>query len=187
MTKKQLSNIYTGTINADEEVLANAPVETNGKLDFFNVGKHISDDSLAEEYKSRHLVPASIYQLAVWCEANKDDDRKYFATHWKDSKGKWCYAAFDRWDGGRSVSVGRSGYGWDDDWWFAGLRNDTLNSEPMHKPLESLVLKPCEHKFVLSQLALQASPSTVGTALYRNVAYVVCEHCGEVRKTYDPR
>lgn len=131
MTIKQLEKIYSGIIYADESVLAHAP-ETTGDLEFFTVGEVILDDELEKEYESRGLVPAGINQLAAWSEANQDDKREHFTTHWKDAKGKWCYAVFDRWRGGeRRVRVDRSGSVWDDGWWFAGSRKSSaLESKP---------------------------------------------------------
>ena len=49
------------------------------------------------------------------------DDHPNF-THWKDSSGKWCYAAFYRWYDERRVDVHRNDSAWPGDWWVAGLR-----------------------------------------------------------------
>jgi hypothetical protein len=107
------------------DVVKAMPRGTGEKVEvvFFKVSRDISDDDLEKEYALRGLVPADAYSLAAVNEADPSfaDDRPN-ATHWKDENDKWCYAAFDRWDDGRSVDVGRSGYDWGDDWWFAGLR-----------------------------------------------------------------
>lgn len=41
----------------------------------------------------------------------------------KDSKGKFCYAIFDQWDGKSDVNVVRSDDDWNDDWWFPCASN----------------------------------------------------------------
>lgn len=131
--KPILKNIYTGKIYADDEVLAEAPHnETEGALHFFNVGKYISDDGLEKEYETRGLVPADVFEIAEWSEKNKEYNR-YLATHWKDSKGKWCFATFDLWRGVREVNVDRCGFGWSDVWWFSGIKK-----VPFNKPKPAL-------------------------------------------------
>jgi hypothetical protein len=91
------------------------------KVVFFKVSRFISDDDLEKEYELRGLVPVDPYSLAT---VNEEDpafaDTHPNATHWKDSNGKWCFAAFSRWGGGRLVRVHRGGAGWRGDWWFAG-------------------------------------------------------------------
>lgn len=125
---KTLKDIYIGKIHADDEVLKNAPRnKKQGELEFFSLGEYVSDDDLEKEYKSRGLMPADLYALAAWNEEHKDDGRKYFATHWKDKDGNWCFAAFGRWGGdGRGVFVLRSdGDEWSGRWWFGGVRKDS--------------------------------------------------------------
>ncbi|HEY4510193.1 MAG TPA: hypothetical protein VJC15_04405 [Candidatus Paceibacterota bacterium] len=91
---------------------------------FFRIGRYVSDAELEEERKLRGLTesvdPYSLAQVNADDPAFADDHPN--ATHWKDANGKWCYAAFGRWSGGRSVSVDRRGRGWLGHWWFAGLR-----------------------------------------------------------------
>ena len=93
------------------------------KLDLSKRGGWINDDDLEKEFESHGLLPEYPDNLA---DVNKADpafaDEHPNCTHWKDKNGKWCYAAFDRWDGERLVSVGRDDLGWDDCWWFAGRR-----------------------------------------------------------------
>ncbi len=43
-------------------------------------------------------------------------------SQWVDAEGEYCYLAFDRWRGLRSVYCSRYGRSWDDSWWFAGVR-----------------------------------------------------------------
>ncbi len=90
---------------------------------FFNLGRYVTDTELEKEYEMRGLVPADPYSLAAVNEADPAfADEKPNGTHWQDSDGQWCCAAFYRWDGGRYVGVRRNVNDWDDHWWFAGRR-----------------------------------------------------------------
>lgn len=83
----------------------------------------ISDDDLEKEFELRGLKPADPISVAAVNEADPTfADEKPHGTHWKDAKGKWCYAVFSRWDDKREVRVVRSDGGWGDYWWFAGVR-----------------------------------------------------------------
>ena len=83
----------------------------------------ISDDDLAKEFELRGLKPADPISVTAVNEADPAfADEKPHCTHWKDAKGNWCYATFDRWYGKRRVGVGRSDSGWYGSWWFAGVR-----------------------------------------------------------------
>lgn len=109
----------------DPSVVATMP-KGNGeevKIIFFKVGRDISDDDLEKEYELRGLIPADPISLATVNEIDPTfADEHPNAIHWKDANGKWCYAAFRRWDGGgRVVSVSRHGSDWSDSLWFAGL------------------------------------------------------------------
>lgn len=109
----------------DNNVVAAMPKGTGKevKVVFFKVGCYIGDDDLEKEYESRGLKPVDPFSLASVNEVDPAfADEHPNATHWKDSGGKWCYAAFRRWNGGeRDVDVRRHGFGWGDGWWFAGL------------------------------------------------------------------
>lgn len=120
--KKELKDIYSGTIYADEKVLKTAPRNSEGTVEFFTLGKAVTDDKLEKEYASRGLSPADLYTVAAWEEENQQDTRKFLATHWKDSEGKWCHATFGRWDGEHNVRVSRGGSGWRGYWWFCGIK-----------------------------------------------------------------
>jgi hypothetical protein len=91
-------------------------------VEFFKLGKYVSDNDLALEYQKRDLTPDPYAQAAV----NEADpafaDEHPNSTHWKDEDGNWCYIAFHRHDDERHVDVHRNNDGWDDDWWFAGVR-----------------------------------------------------------------
>ena len=98
---------------------------------FFKIGRTVNDINLDKEYELRGLDPADPYSQAA---VNEEDpafaDEHPNGTHWKDKDGKWCFAAFFRWDGvERFVSVCRYAYDWNDDWWFAGVRKSTSNSD----------------------------------------------------------
>ena len=92
------------------------------KVVFFKESRFISDDDLEKKYELRGLVPVDPYSLAA---VNEKDpafaDTHPNVTHWKDSNGKWCYAAFNLWDGKRNVNVHRNGHDWYGSWWFAGV------------------------------------------------------------------
>lgn len=83
----------------------------------------MSDEDLEKALARRDLDAADPFSVAAHNEAEPDfaDDRPN-ATHWKDGNDRWCYAAFRRWSDGRDVHVDRRRGGWDDDWWFVGVR-----------------------------------------------------------------
>lgn len=83
----------------------------------------ITDDDLEHEFELHGLKPADPYSLAALNEVDSTfADEMPHGTHWKDAKGKWCYASFDSWSGMRRVDVYRRDYGWSNSWWFAGVR-----------------------------------------------------------------
>lgn len=106
----------------DYDIANTSPKKIEGKLEFFTIGKYISDDELEKEYKSRRLIPADLYTL---CEKN-DFENDFVATHWKDADGKWYFAAFYLWRGERSVDVDRRDRDWNGRWWFAGVRKSSV-------------------------------------------------------------
>ncbi|MFA6458835.1 MAG: hypothetical protein WCV79_00315 [Candidatus Paceibacterota bacterium] len=97
------------------------------KPDLSNRNGFISDDDLEKEFELRGLKPVDPISVAAVNEADPAfADEKPHGTHWKDAKGNWCFATFNRWDGGRLVNVNRNGDGWGGGWlgrwWFAGVR-----------------------------------------------------------------
>ncbi len=114
----------------DKDVVRAMPRGTGeeGETFFFQLnlserGGHISDDELDKEFSDREFIPEDPDTLAAVNEADPAfADTHPNCTHWKDASGKWCYAAFDRWDDGRAVGVGRSANDWSGSWWFAGRR-----------------------------------------------------------------
>lgn len=110
----------------DDPVLETAPESSEGAIEYFSIGKYVSASKLSEEYESRGLIPASPYDIPT------DQEHEFVATQWTDSSGKFCFATFGRWRGGRSVGVGRDDGDWHDNWWFAGLRKvSALNPSPL--------------------------------------------------------
>jgi len=111
----------------DSDVVATMPsggtgVSENVTVEFFRLGKYVSDDELAKAYEERGLVPNPYAQAAV-NEADPEFADEYpNGTHWKDEDDKWCFVAFNRRDVGRDVYVDRYDYVWNDYWWFGGVR-----------------------------------------------------------------
>lgn len=93
------------------------------RQDAYDSNGLISDANLEKEFAFHGFVPADPVSLSA---VNEDDpafaDEHPNGTHWKDVDGRWCYAAFSRWGGGRSVSVRRGSSDWGGGWWFAGVR-----------------------------------------------------------------
>ena len=117
---KSLKSIFTGNIYGDESLLTTAPkYKRKQPLTFFTIGKYLTEEQLQKEYDARHLLPANPYDLAEYMEVHQDEDWK--ATQWKDNDGKYCCAAFNRWDDGRGVDVRRRDGDWRGGWSFAGV------------------------------------------------------------------
>jgi len=123
-------------VYCDESVISKVPSKIKGNVEIFKLDKYISDDDLEKEYESRGLIPADPYSmLDFW------DGEKYLGTHWKDTKGNWCYATFYRWNDKRKVFVDRDGVGWDGYWWFAGVRRYEIKTSDTKNYLETLTLE----------------------------------------------
>lgn len=83
----------------------------------------LTDDELEQEFELRGLKPADPISVAAVNEADRDfADEKPHGTHWKDADGNWYYTTFYRLRNERKLGVGRHNHGWDDRWWFAGIR-----------------------------------------------------------------
>ena len=84
---------------------------------------YISDDDLEKAYERRNRNPADPYSVAAVNEADPAfADEKPHGTHWKNADGKWCFAALLPLGRQAQVRVDRIGRGWNDNWWFAGVR-----------------------------------------------------------------
>lgn len=127
----------------DKDVLKTASKLTGRKIEFFTVNKYFTCKKLEEEYASRNLIPASIEDICRFDVTQKDemDNKKYVATQWKDKDGNFCYAAFDRWIGGRYVSVHRRVNDWRDGWTFAGVPQVASDLTTSEKHSDSLPLE----------------------------------------------
>lgn len=127
----------------DKEVLQTAPTgKIVDDIQFFTLGKYVTDEELDKEYESRGLEPATIDCLNNFDSKYRNvlDEKKYVATHWKDANGKWCYATFNRWFGKPMVNVYRNDDGWFDDWWFASVRKTDSNKSDTQPSSETLNL-----------------------------------------------
>ena len=130
-TPKQVLDA-TGRIQyTDGKVVESMPKGTGEGADvcFFKLGHWISDDDLEKECDLRGLTPADPYSLAAVNEADLAfADEHPNGTHWKDANGRWCFVTFSRWGDERRVAVyrGGSGCGWDDYWFFGGVRKVAL-------------------------------------------------------------
>ena len=83
------------------------------KPDLSQHNDFISDDDLEKEFELRGLKPADPVSVAAVNEADPAfADEKPHGTHWKDAKGNWFYATFDRWFVKRKVVVSRYGGDW---------------------------------------------------------------------------
>jgi len=121
-------------IYKDDAIVTSAPREDRKKeLEFFNLGKNVTNQEIINAYHERGLVPASFVELANYIKKNPKilEEKKWIATVWDFNDDVLSYAAFRRWVGERGVLVSRSGRGWGDGWWFAGLRksSETLGSK----------------------------------------------------------
>lgn len=129
----------------DKDVLKTAPEAEEGTVEFFKLGKYLSDDELEAEYISRDLIPAPIANIAQYDleHPEKMDEMKYVGSHWKNGT-HWNFVTFRRWyDGERRVFVRRYHGVWRDDWWFAGLRKIDLGTSdlsPKHSDTLDLAL-----------------------------------------------
>jgi hypothetical protein len=110
----------------DKSVVNGMPTGGTGTeevmVEFFTLGRYVSDEELEREYAERGLTPDPYAQGQV----NADDpvfaDDHPNGTHWQNADGKWCFATFDRGVDERCVGVDRRGIDWGDFWWFGGVR-----------------------------------------------------------------
>lgn len=139
---KKLIQSTKRTLYVDDVVLATAPAKIEGELEFFTLGRYVSDDELQQEYDMRGLIPADIQTLIE--HDSEVDEKKYVGTHWKNKDGKWCFVGFFRYDSGRYVSVRRFDDDWSDDWWFAGFRKSDLSTIVTPSSSETLTLEKAQ-------------------------------------------
>ena len=97
-------------------------IEENVTVEFFPISKNASDDEVAKMLEERGLTDDP-YAVSAVNEADPAfADEHPNGTHWKDADGNWCYAAFSRDDGGRSVYVYRNGIYLYGSCWLGGVR-----------------------------------------------------------------
>jgi hypothetical protein len=119
-------------VYANNTVVENMPKAERDEIEIilFKVGYPIMDNDLEKEYELLDLNPVDPYSLAAMNAADPTfADEHPNGTHWKDIKNKWCFAAFGKWNGVRSVTVYCDEYHWGKEWWLAGVRKNTLISE----------------------------------------------------------
>ncbi len=113
---------YTNSTVVETMPIEGGEGEEEVEFVFFKVGRSLPDSEVEAERKKRGLVQ----DLAAQAQYNADNPD--FATDhpngdsWKDANGKWSYAFFYRWSGGRGVLVDFSVYGWNDSDWFGGRK-----------------------------------------------------------------
>lgn len=134
LTPQQALDATSRVQYTDKHVVAAMPrgTGTTREAVFCKLGRFVSgnnlEQALADHLRAAGLNPDEweIIDPFTLAKVNQDDpafaDTHPNGTHFKDVDGKWCFAAFDRWDGGRSVIVDRYEGGWDDCWWFASVR-----------------------------------------------------------------
>jgi len=108
-----------------DSVVASMPQGKGDTVDitFIPLKKWMDDKSIDKLLMEHGLVAVDPFALAA-CNAVEPDftDKHLCFTHWQDTKGEWCYAAFDGSSDERRVRVHRYDSGWDRRWWVAGVR-----------------------------------------------------------------
>lgn len=116
-------DIIVPTDDADE-------VENVYKLvEFFTLGRTVTNDEVLDEYKRRGLVPDVLAVIAYLKENPKFlDKKKYIGIQLNEDN----HVTFYHGDGVRGVLVGRGDVVWNDSWLFGGVRKslDTRTLDP---------------------------------------------------------
>ena len=66
---------------------------------------------------------ATWYGVLRHYDAGFDTALRVFEGQWNRWDSIQCYATFNRWNDKRKVNVNRNDNDWNDNWWFAGVRN----------------------------------------------------------------
>lgn len=124
LTPQQVLDATGRKQHTDPGVIASMPREgrTEDDVFFIPLRRFTSPQKVAETLELHGLKPDPYAQAKVNTDDSAFADEHPNASQWQGADGSWCYAAFDRWDGGRSVDVSRGGHGWDASWWVAGVR-----------------------------------------------------------------
>lgn len=88
----------------------------------------LSCDALAAEYARRGLSPDPQAQIDDNAANPEFADTTPNACQWVDADGNYCYATCSRWLVERYVYVYRGDDDWNDDWWFAGVPQESSAS-----------------------------------------------------------
>ena len=90
----------------------------------------MSNDELAAQYVSRGLEPIHPIALAAIEECHPIFKQvKAYSTHWKDAKGRWCYARFHLNMGGPWGEVDSREQYWTNEDIFVGVRIPRLPAD----------------------------------------------------------
>lgn len=106
----------------DDKAVASMPRGQGEVVDLYYVkaNRFLSDDNLEKWMEELGLTFDPRAQAAD-NEANPTFADDYpNGAQWKNSKGEWCFSAFNRWDDERLVDIYRHGFGWNGSWWFPG-------------------------------------------------------------------
>jgi len=118
-------------LTRNKQVVLDAPVGSGDETDvyLFELDHFIEDDfDLDREYEIRGLKASDFYSLEAVIRNDQtlsERGRGTVATHWQDSSGLWCFAAFSTEfnDCERFVQVDRRvPGGWSGKWIFAGIK-----------------------------------------------------------------
>jgi hypothetical protein len=110
----------------DKKVLKTMPRQGAGTEEvdvyFFNLGRYLTIDEQERELAAAGLEPDYYAQVQVNIDDPSFADEHLNGAQWDSKDGQSSYIAFGRSGGGRSVSIGRNGSGWDVGWWVGGVR-----------------------------------------------------------------
>ena len=88
---------------------------------FRKYGCPLSDQGLAEKTAKHGSLISPFFQTKINKIFSKLADEHPNGTYWQDASGKWCYIAFNYWDGERYVEVDQNNNDWIGNWWFGVL------------------------------------------------------------------
>jgi hypothetical protein len=123
-TPQQVLDATKAFQNVCPEVLKGMPGSGEGRerveILLFKLGFSIRDEGLEKRLKKLNFKAADAYELAALNEADPDLARRYpNVTHWKDSKGRWCWIGFSTNGRRRQVAVDWSVIAYRPHWYFA--------------------------------------------------------------------
>jgi len=118
----------------DKSAVASMPANSTGvktvTVEFFQLNFPVeNNDSLANQYASRNLVPDPYAQVAVNTADPAFRDKYHNSTHWKNKNGDWCQMS--TYYGGSQcniVNVYCHDNGFDPGTWFGGVHKQKQNT-----------------------------------------------------------